>query len=205
MRSVPSTHTSGSQLVTSAADSPGISRASRFNFAGAALEFGRPEPVRSSISVLFLARLDRRVFEPFVPSGDDHPVGGGLENGRPHEIAELPAGSVESMRSRGWAAPSTTSARKTVTHCRTGFMAELVGRLSCYDRLMSFELRNGAKHVAVGLSPSQLARRMKTSQSYIARIEGGKVRPSTNAWSASRRRRTRVCGLGRTPDRRVSP
>jgi transcriptional regulator with XRE-family HTH domain len=32
-----------------------------------------------------------------------------------------------------------------------------------------------------GLSQSQLARRMKTSQSYIARIEGGKVRPSTDA------------------------
>ncbi len=32
-----------------------------------------------------------------------------------------------------------------------------------------------------GLSQSQLARRMKTSQSYIARIEGGKVRPSTSA------------------------
>ncbi|MPZ17538.1 MAG: helix-turn-helix domain-containing protein [Luteitalea sp.] len=31
-----------------------------------------------------------------------------------------------------------------------------------------------------GLSQSQLARRMKTSQSYIARIEGGKVRPSTD-------------------------
>ena len=35
---------------------------------------------------------------------------------------------------------------------------------------------------AAGLSQSQLARRMKTSQSYIARIEGGKVRPSTDAW-----------------------
>jgi len=34
---------------------------------------------------------------------------------------------------------------------------------------------------AAGLSQSQLARRMKTSQSYIARIEGGKVRPSTGA------------------------
>jgi ribosome-binding protein aMBF1 (putative translation factor) len=34
---------------------------------------------------------------------------------------------------------------------------------------------------AAGLSQSQLARRMKTSQSYIARIEGGKVRPSTSA------------------------
>ena len=32
-----------------------------------------------------------------------------------------------------------------------------------------------------GLSQAQLARRMKTSQSYIARIEGGKVRPSTDA------------------------
>jgi transcriptional regulator with XRE-family HTH domain len=32
-----------------------------------------------------------------------------------------------------------------------------------------------------GLSQSQLARRMKTSQSYIARIEGGTVRPSTDA------------------------
>lgn len=34
---------------------------------------------------------------------------------------------------------------------------------------------------AAGLSQAQLARRMKTSQSYIARIEGGKVRPSTGA------------------------
>jgi DNA-binding transcriptional regulator YiaG len=34
---------------------------------------------------------------------------------------------------------------------------------------------------AAGLSQSQLARRMKTSQSFIARIEGGKVRPSTVA------------------------
>jgi len=33
----------------------------------------------------------------------------------------------------------------------------------------------------VGLSQTQLARRMKTSQSYVARIEGGKVRPSTDA------------------------
>ena len=32
-----------------------------------------------------------------------------------------------------------------------------------------------------GRSQSQLARRMKTSQSYIARIEGGRVRPSTDA------------------------
>ncbi len=32
-----------------------------------------------------------------------------------------------------------------------------------------------------GLSQTQLARRMKTSQSYVARIEGGKVRPSTGA------------------------
>ena len=36
---------------------------------------------------------------------------------------------------------------------------------------------------AAGLTQSQLARRMKTSQSYIARIEGGKVRPSTDALS----------------------
>lgn len=34
---------------------------------------------------------------------------------------------------------------------------------------------------AAGLSQAQLARRMKTSQSYIARIEGGTVRPSTDA------------------------
>ena len=30
-----------------------------------------------------------------------------------------------------------------------------------------------------GLSQTQLARRMKTSQSYVARIEGGRVTPST--------------------------
>ena len=34
---------------------------------------------------------------------------------------------------------------------------------------------------AAGLSQAQLAGRMNTSQSYIARIEGGKVRPSTDA------------------------
>ena len=34
---------------------------------------------------------------------------------------------------------------------------------------------------AAGLSQSQLAKRMKTSQSYIARIESGRVRPSTDA------------------------
>jgi len=34
---------------------------------------------------------------------------------------------------------------------------------------------------AAGLSQSQLAKKMRTSQSYIARIEGGKVRPSTDA------------------------
>lgn len=32
-----------------------------------------------------------------------------------------------------------------------------------------------------GLSQDQLAHRMKTSQSYIARIESGRVRPSTHA------------------------
>jgi len=32
-----------------------------------------------------------------------------------------------------------------------------------------------------GLSQTQLAHRMKTSQSYIARIESGQVRPSTDA------------------------
>jgi ribosome-binding protein aMBF1 (putative translation factor) len=32
-----------------------------------------------------------------------------------------------------------------------------------------------------GLSQTQLARRMKTSQSYVARIESGKVKPSTAA------------------------
>jgi ribosome-binding protein aMBF1 (putative translation factor) len=32
-----------------------------------------------------------------------------------------------------------------------------------------------------GLTQVQLARRMKTSQSYVARIESGSVRPSTSA------------------------
>jgi transcriptional regulator with XRE-family HTH domain len=49
---------------------------------------------------------------------------------------------------------------------------------------------------AGGLSQSQLAKKMKTSQSYIARIEGGKVRPSTDAldWSASLKRPARAFG-----------
>ena len=32
-----------------------------------------------------------------------------------------------------------------------------------------------------GLSQTQLARRMKTSQSYVARLESGQVKPSTDA------------------------
>src|SRR4051794_31231320 len=70
-------------------DSPGISRVSRLASAAAALEFGRPEPrpVEHQRAVL-LARLDGGMFEPLVPRGDDHPVGGALENGRPHEIVE---------------------------------------------------------------------------------------------------------------------
>lgn len=32
-----------------------------------------------------------------------------------------------------------------------------------------------------GYTQAQLARRMKTSQSYVARVEGGKVRPSADA------------------------
>ena len=35
--------------------------------------------------------------------------------------------------------------------------------------------------MAARLTQLQLARRMKTSKSYIARIEGGRVRPSTDA------------------------
>ena len=46
---------------------------------------------------------------------------------------------------------------------------------------------------AAGLSQLQLARRMKTSQSYVARIEGGKVRPSTDALERfARATRTRL-------------
>jgi ribosome-binding protein aMBF1 (putative translation factor) len=47
--------------------------------------------------------------------------------------------------------------------------------------------------MAAGLSQSQLARRMKTSQSYIARVEGSKVRPSTDALERfARATRTRL-------------
>ena len=55
---------------------------------------------------------------------------------------------------------------------------------SAYDALgEEFDLARALieARMAAGLSQSQLARRMKTSQSCIARIEGGKVRPSTDA------------------------
>jgi len=48
---------------------------------------------------------------------------------------------------------------------------------------------------AAGLSQAQLARRMKTSQSYSARIEGGSVRPSTDAlerFASATRTRLRI-------------
>ena len=55
---------------------------------------------------------------------------------------------------------------------------------AAYDALKEeFELARALieARTRAGLSQSQLARRMKTSQSYVARIEGGKVRPSTDA------------------------
>ena len=55
---------------------------------------------------------------------------------------------------------------------------------SAYDALgEEFELARTLieARTRAGLTQTQLARRMKTSQSYVARIEGGKVRPSTDA------------------------
>ena len=55
---------------------------------------------------------------------------------------------------------------------------------AAYDALgEEFELAKALieARTRAGLSQTQLARRMKTSQSYVARIEGGKVRPSTDA------------------------
>ncbi len=51
-----------------------------------------------------------------------------------------------------------------------------------YDKLGSeFELASAIikARTKAGLTQTQLARRMKTTQSVIARLEGGRVRPST--------------------------
>jgi transcriptional regulator with XRE-family HTH domain len=53
-----------------------------------------------------------------------------------------------------------------------------------YDALEpEFQLARAlvAARARAGLTQTELARRMKTSQSYVARIESGKVRPSTAA------------------------
>jgi transcriptional regulator with XRE-family HTH domain len=66
-------------------------------------------------------------------------------------------------------------------HRRSGKDADYT---DAYDALgEEFDLARALieARTAAGLSQAQLARRMKTSQSYIARIEGGKVRPSTDA------------------------
>jgi len=58
------------------------------------------------------------------------------------------------------------------------------GYKAAYDGLgEEFDLARALieARTAAGLSQPQLARRMGTSQSYIARLEGGKVRPSTDA------------------------
>jgi transcriptional regulator with XRE-family HTH domain len=58
------------------------------------------------------------------------------------------------------------------------------GYKDAYDALgEEFDLSRALieARTAAGLSQAQLSRRMKTSQFYIARIEGGKVRPSTDA------------------------
>ncbi|MGH9258036.1 MAG: helix-turn-helix domain-containing protein [Vicinamibacterales bacterium] len=57
------------------------------------------------------------------------------------------------------------------------------GYKAAYDALdEEFQLARALieARTRAGLSQTQLARRMKTSQSYVARIEGGKVRPSTD-------------------------
>lgn len=64
---------------------------------------------------------------------------------------------------------------------------------NAYDALAEeFDLARALieARTAAGLSQSQLAKKMKTSQSYIARIEVGKVRPSTDTLE----RFARVCG-----------
>lgn len=53
-----------------------------------------------------------------------------------------------------------------------------------YDALEEeFQLAEAliAARTRAGLSQTQLARKMKTSQSYVARLESGKVHPSTEA------------------------
>jgi transcriptional regulator with XRE-family HTH domain len=57
-------------------------------------------------------------------------------------------------------------------------------RKGAYDALgEEFDLARALieARTAAGLTQSQLARRMGTSESYIARLEGGKVHPSTEA------------------------
>ena len=53
---------------------------------------------------------------------------------------------------------------------------------AAYDELEpEFELARAliAARVSAGLTQAQLARRMKTTQSVVARLEGGRVHPST--------------------------
>ncbi len=53
---------------------------------------------------------------------------------------------------------------------------------AAYDELEpEFELARAliAARVSAGLTQAQLAKRMKTTQSVVARLEGGRVRPST--------------------------
>ena len=70
------------------------------------------------------------------------------------------------------------------------------GYKEAYDALgKEFDLAQALieARTTAGLSQSQLARKMKTSQSYIARIEGGKVRPSSQALERfARATRTRL-------------
>jgi transcriptional regulator with XRE-family HTH domain len=66
-------------------------------------------------------------------------------------------------------------------HCRWSKDADYT---DAYDTLgEAFDLARALiqARAAAGLSQSQIARRMKTSQSCIARLEEGTVRPSTDA------------------------
>src|SRR5688500_13515653 len=120
---------------------------------------------------------------------------------RPAGSRRRPTGPLQSIRRSSWSAAAIsrgiTAGRELLVRYHIWYTSRLARSGELHRRWSKDPTYGGGYHgleenvdlartliearTAAGRSQAQLARRMKTSQSYIARMEGGKVRPSTDA------------------------
>lgn len=77
-----------------------------------------------------------------------------------------------------WFAPSSKPVTLALSRARCQIKSELIQFKSLEDEFALARLFISARGAA-GLTQQELAEKMKTSQAYIARLEGGREKPST--------------------------